>query len=102
MALKTAGTKTTTSLTAIQWFRSGMSAADLAMLTASMRNPTTGAYGAAAATSCGYIENGYLFLPNERNPQGYRLESGDWIMVDGAGWPVVVPNSIFSTSWQHS
>src|SRR5665213_2337591 len=103
MALKTAGTKLTTGLQAIQWQPSGMNQTDLAALIALMRAPVTGEYGAAAATSCGYIENGLLYAPSttEYN-QGIKLHPGDWIMVDGAGWPIVVPSAVFATSWQHS
>lgn len=102
MALLTAGTKLTTSLQAIQWQPSGMSATDFAALNALIRTPVTGAYGAAAARSPGYIENGFLFLPENKSPQGIKLTPGDWIMVDGAGWVIVVPAAIFATSWQHS
>lgn len=105
MALKTAGTAATTSLTAIQWqpaLATAQLKLDLATLIASIRTPVTGAYGAAAAIDLGYIENGMLFLPNQKSPAGIRLDAGDWIMVDGAGWVIVVPNSIFATSWVHS
>lgn len=107
MATKTAGTKLTTSLTAIQWQPAGISAADLATINNAMRNPTVGAFGASVtgATGCGRLENGFLFLPDRGNQQvtdPIQLQPGDWVMVDGAGWPIVVPNSIFGTSWQHS
>lgn len=105
MATKTAGTKLTTSLTAIQWQPSGVPAADLATINNAMRSPTTGAFGASAATGCGYLENGFLYLPSRgatKGPSAIQLHPGDWVMVDGAGWPIVVPNDIFATSWQHS
>lgn len=105
MATKTAGTKTTSSLTAIQWYPQGMSAADLATINEAIRVPVTGAWGAAAAIG-NYIENGVLYLPPRGNTtlrrDSIQLQAGDWICVDGAGWVIVVPNSIFSTSWQHS
>ena len=106
MATLTAGTKLTTSLTALQWNPAGVSVADLATINAAIRNPVTGAYGASAARGP-YIENGILYLPNRQSsvPADMSmivLQPGDWIMVDGAGWPIVVPNAIFSTSWQHS
>ena len=105
MALKTAGTAATTSLTAIQWqpaLASTTLKTDLATLIASIRTPVTGAYGAAAAIDIGYIENGILQLPDKKSPGGIRLDPGDWIMVDGAGWVIVVPGAIFATSWVHS
>lgn len=105
MALKTAGTASTTGLTAIQWQPAMASATlktDLATLIASIRTPVTGAYGAAVARDLGYIENGMLFLPEAKSPGGIRLDAGDWIMVDGAGWVIVVPSAIFATSWVHS
>lgn len=105
MATLTAGTKLTTSLTAIQWQPAGVAAADLATINNAMRNPTTGAFGVGAATGLGRLENGFLYLPDRgQNYPGaaIALQPGDWVMVDGKGWPIVVPNSIFSTSWQHS
>jgi hypothetical protein len=107
MATKTGGTKTTTSLTVIQWQPAGVSAADLATINNAMRSPTVGSFGASVtgATGCGRLENGFLFLPardSVTTVPAIQLQPGDWIMVDGAGWPIVVPNSIFSTSWQHS
>lgn len=106
MATVTAGTKLTTSLTAAQW-QPDMSIADLATLNELIRNPVTGAYGASAAISSAYIENGILFLPPRQSSieaisSKIQLYPGDWLMVDGAGWPIVVPDAIFSTSWQHS
>lgn len=106
MATKTAGTKLTTSLTAIQWTPS-TSAADIATINNAMRSPTTGAFGASVtgATGCGRLENGILYFPDRgaSRPSAFAvLHLNDWIMVDAAGWPVVVPDSIFATSWQHS
>lgn len=105
MATKTAGTKTTTSLTAIQWQPAGVAAADLATINNAIRNPTTGAFGAASAVGGGRLENGFLYLPDRGSnytQAAIQLQPGDWVCVDGAGWPVVIPNSIFGTSWQHS
>ena len=103
MALLTAGTKLTTSLKALVWQPSGLNQTDLAALVALITTSVAGAYGASAGTSKGYIENGFLFLPSsDRYPQGLRLKAGDYIMVDGAGNPVVIPTENFATSWQHS
>lgn len=105
MTTKTAGTKTTSSLTAIQWNPAGVSAADLATINNAMRTPVTGAWGDNEAIGAGYLENGILFFPPRQTNTircSIQLQPLDWVMVDGAGWPIVVPNSIFSTSWQHS
>lgn len=103
MALLTAGTKLTTSLSALIWQPSGMNQTDLANLISKITDPVVGASGASAATSRGYIEHGILHLPNpERMPQGYKLHAGDIICVDGAGNPFVLPSQNFGTSWQHS
>jgi hypothetical protein len=105
MSTVTAGTKLTTSLTALQWKRGGNTAADIATINNAMRAPTTGSFGKAAATGCGRLENGILYLPDRgvAEPGAFiPLHNNDWIMVDAAGWPVVVPDIIFTTSWQHS
>jgi hypothetical protein len=102
MALLTAGTKLTTSLQALVWQRAGLNQTDLAALQALIRDPITGHYGAASATSLGFIENGHLFLPDNKSPAGIRINAGDYIAVDGAGNPFVIPGQTFSTSWQHS
>lgn len=103
MALLTAGTKTTSSLSALIWQPSGMNQADLANLISKITTPVPGAYGASPNTSRGFIENGFLFLPNsERMPGGYKLTPGDILCVDGAGNPYVLPHQNFGTSWQHS
>lgn len=103
MALKTAGTAATTSCFALVWQPSGMNQTDLANLVSKITDPVAGAFGASAATSKGYIENGFLFLPNSlRYPQGLKLVPGDYILVDGAGNPFVVPYQNFATSWVHS
>lgn len=49
-----------------------------------------------------YVQNGRLFVPGERDSTGFVINPGDYILVDGAGWPFIVPGQIFSTSWQHS
>lgn len=105
MTLQTAGTAATTSLKTIQWqpaMASATAQADLANLIELIRTPTTGQYGALAARGLGYIENGTLFLPNNKSPGGIKLTPGDWICVDAAGWVIVIPDAIFATSWVHS
>lgn len=98
MATLTAGTKTTSSLTALQFQRGGLSPADVATINNAIKQYNVN------TTPCvpGAFENGILYLPNNKTPAGIRLSEGDWIMVDGAGFPLVIPSAIFSTSWQHS
>ena len=104
MALKTAGTKTTTSLQTLQFQPSGMSPTDFGNLIELIKAPANvgGIGGDNVSIPTPYFQNGLLFIPTQRAPQGYIIRPGDWIMVDGAGWPVVVPGNVFSTSWQHS
>lgn len=103
MALLTAGTKTTSSLSALIWQPAGMNQTDLAALVALIRNPALGSYGSLGATSRGFIENGYLFYPSSTaSPGGIKLVPNDLICVDGAGNPFVLPARNYSTSWQHS
>lgn len=98
MATKTAGTATTSSLTAIQWQRGGISAADLATI----RNSILQYNVNTTPRVPGAFEDGILYYPNNKTPGGFRLSEGDWLMVDGAGFPVVIPGAIFATSWVHS
>jgi hypothetical protein len=104
MALLTAGTKLTTSLKTLQFQPSGMSPTDLGNLMELIKGPSNaaGVGGDNVAIYMQRLQNGRLFIPTERAPQGYLVNPGDWIMVDGSGWPIVVPGSVFSTSWQHS
>lgn len=98
MATKTAGTATTSSLTAIQWQRAGISAADLATIRNAIKQYNVN----GTPTVPGALEDGILYYPNNKTPGGFRLTEGDWIMIDGAGFPVVIPGAIFATSWVHS
>ncbi len=106
MSLLTAGTKLTTSLQALQWQPSGMSQTDLGNLNELIKElpPVAGIPGGSNTTqkSSAWLQNGTLFLPSLKDQQGIRVDPGDWIMVDGKGWPIIVPAVIFSTSWQHS
>lgn len=95
MATKTLGTNATSTLTAVQWFP-GMTPADLATINALIRPDITG-----HPTGNSYFEAaGFLNVPGGRGR--LKLQPGDWIGVDGAGWPVVVSNNIIATSWTHS
>ncbi len=97
MALLTAGTKTTSSLSALQYKSSGMNQTDFAALCALIKQyNVNGTPIAPGALSMG----GQLFFPNGRGM--CEVRNLDWMVVDGAGYPQVIPNSVFSTSWQHS
>ena len=101
MTAKTTGTKATTSLTAIQWQPAGLNTTDWANLQELIKSPTA---NVPLADSC-RIENGILYYPGAYRNQGIPLVAGDWICVDGAGWPVIVPNAVMtnaSTGWTHS
>ncbi len=105
MALLTAGTKTTSSLQTLQFQPSGMSARDLGDLIELIQElpPVAGIPGGSNATQkTAWFQNGTLFIPSNKAPEGLRVDPGDYILVDGAGWPIIVPASVFSTSWQHS
>lgn len=95
MATKTLGTNATTTLTAVQWFP-GMTPADLASINALITPDITG----QPDTNSWFTAEGQLFLPDGRGV--INLLPGDWVGVDGAGWPVVVSNNIIATSWTHS
>lgn len=95
MSTKTLGTNATSTLTAIQWYP-GATPADLAAINALIAPDITG-----QAEVPGYFEaQGFLNLPGGRGQ--ISLVAGDWVGVDGAGWPVVVSNNIIATSWTHS
>lgn len=98
MATKLAGTATTTSLIAIKWQRAGISAADLATI----RNAILQYNVNTQPKVPGAFECGVLYYPNNKTPGGFRLSEGDWLMVDGAGFPVVIPGAVFATSWVHN
>ena len=99
MATKTAGSKATTSLTALVWQPSGMNTTDLATLNADILNQVVGSPQGKRA----WIENGILFLPDGRGQ--IQLTPGDYIAVDALGWPIVIPvgnMASVSSSWTHS
>lgn len=104
MAVLTAGTKLTTSLTTLAFQPSGMSTTDFATLMASIQElpPVAGIGGSNTTQKRAWFTNGRLFLPDNRAPAGIQVNPGDYIAVDGKGWPIIIPGNIFSTSWQHS
>jgi hypothetical protein len=95
MATKTLGTNANNTLTAVQW-QPGMTPADLATINALIAPDITGQFD----LNSWFEAAGFLNLPGGRGR--IALQPGDWIGVDGAGWPVVVSNSIIATSWTHS
>lgn len=92
MALLTIGTNATTSLQALIWQPSGMSATDLATLMALIRDPQSAqSYNASAKNIKSILQDGILYVPGGRTYQGFILKPGDYIAVDSLGWPIVIP-----------
>lgn len=114
MALKTLGTKTTSTLSAIQ-FLHGMTVADLATLVVEIlddQSPATGALANSAPSAKptwpgAFTTQGQLFIPNRGLLQ---VLPGDWVGVDANGWPILVSANAIAggsspsatTSWAHS
>ena len=117
MALLTLGTKTTSSLNAIQYLH-GMNTTDFATLVnsilqdaASGRAPLGQPAGAAPAAKPrmpGAMDTtGQLFIPRRGVLQCFP---GDYIGVDANGWPILISANAIAggsspsatTSWQHS
>ncbi len=102
MATKTAGTATSSGLTAIQWQPAGMNTTDLATINELIH----GVADVVNLKRSSWIENGLLFIPS-RNPKsdGIPLVAGDWICVDSStGWVIVIPAAVMtaSTVFTHS
>lgn len=97
MALLTAGTLATNTCKALVWQPSGMSQQDFGNLMELVKAP-----GAAKTFPRMWVQNGILYVPGERAPQGFVIKPGDYIMVDANGWPFIVPSQNFTNSWAHS
>lgn len=95
MATKTLGTNATTTLTALAFSQANLDA-DIASIEALIKddiNPLNVALGGS------YSRNGLLFVPNRGV---LKILPGDWVGVDGAGWPILVSGNIIGTSWTHT
>lgn len=86
MATKTAGTNTTSNLTALEFpsFAAGaMSDADIATIAQLIINDVDPPQISPGAFS----RMGLLYVPNRGV---LKCRPGDWVMVDAAGWPILV------------
>jgi hypothetical protein len=103
MALKTAGTNATTSLSAVQFNPSAdkMTSSDLALFNALVQPNYGGAHPNSGKLGTYISRDGQLFVPM----RGFiRLVAGDWLCVDSTtGWPFVLSNAaITSGPWTHT
>jgi hypothetical protein len=98
MALKTLGTSTTSSLSAVQWnpAPAGMSSSDLAAFNALVKANYLAAQEDTGGRNSGYqppyaSREGRIYIPG----RGYlQLFPGDWLAVDSTtGWPFVLSQS---------
>lgn len=94
MATKTAGSNTTANLTALQFpsFAAGaMSDADIATIANAIINDVDPPAGWPGAFS----RLGLLYVPNRGV---LKVQPGDWVMVDAAGWPILVADNSCPTT----
>lgn len=100
MATGTLGTGATTSLTSINGWNPQTAVADIASITALIKQQKNPAHFIEPG---GFTKGGILYLPANRGV--IRLKPGDYIGVDHNGWPIVVSNESIadgSSSWSHS
>ena len=98
MALKTAGTAATTTLSALFFYDGGTgnSAADFAALNALILNDIVGGQSVYGS----FAKNGELFVPNRGV---LKMLPGDLVAVDSTGWPILISSvAAASVSWVHS
>jgi len=99
MATSTLGTAATTTLTAVPFSASAQSLApaDLATIVNSILNDQNPAHP-LMPTAFSYM--GLLYVPNRGVLQ---VLPGDFVGVDGNGWPILVSkNSAAGASWVHT
>jgi hypothetical protein len=103
LATKTLGTLLTTTLTALQFQRGGMAAADVAAIANSILDDFAAAGGNGTQTfgagtlggaskiwPGAFSSNGLLYVPNRGVLQ---MQPGDWVAVNAEGFPILVPFS---------
>lgn len=97
MALRTAGSSTTTVLSAIQWSPT-MSQADIAAFNALVKDDVNVTHPAIPNS---FVLQGLLVIPNRLM---VRLRPSDWVVLDPAtGFPFVLSNRAMSgANWVHS
>jgi len=100
MALKTLGTNATSSLSALV-FGSNVTPADIATLTANIKDDINVAHPIWPGALLGMAGKGTLYIPNRGV---LTVQAGDYIAVDATtGWPILVSAySIASGPWTHS
>lgn len=100
MATKTLGTASHTTLTALPYlpgYGSGMSAADIATIAEAILNDQINTNPIFPGA---FSANGLLYVPNRGV---LKILNGDFVGVDGTGWPVLVSKTAAaSASWVHS
>jgi len=101
MALKTAGSAATNTLTGLVFQSAGNSAADQASFANSIQNDAFPAGSTADAQGFFSPNTGQLFIPNRGV---LKVLPGDYILTDPAtGWPILVSaRAIAGASWVHS
>jgi len=98
MATKTLGTTANNSLTAIQ-FAANVSAADFATIMAGIKDLSLTA-NARIVLPEGLSRFGKLVIPNRGI---IDVHPGDFVCIDGNGWPILVANEVVGSSpWVHS
>jgi hypothetical protein len=89
MAIGTAGTNATTSLTAYRWvggYGSGLLAADYATLNADVLQDNTS--GRAVSEGFAIDSAGWLTVPGRRHR--LLIKPQDVILIDSTGWPMLL------------
>jgi hypothetical protein len=96
MSTKTLGTAGTTTLTALA-FSASDAAADVATIAQSILDDQNVSHPIWPGA---FALNGLLYVPNRGV---LKVLPGDWVGVDGDGWPILVSKrSAASASWVHS
>lgn len=101
MALRTAGTTTTSILSAIR-FGADVLPQDMGSIANLICDDKIGAAGAHLRLNGAISNNGLLIVPNRGVLQ---VLPGDYVMVDNDGWPILVSASsigLGATRWVHS
>ncbi len=100
MATVTLGTAAQTTLTALKFlhgYNSGMSAADIAAISQTIKDDTS--FNGVAAQQA-FSANGLLYIPRRGV---LTMRAGDYVGVDSTGWPVLLSSkAAASASWVHT
>lgn len=101
MALRTAGTTTTSILQAIR-FGADVLPQDMGTLANLIKDDKVGVAGSHLRLNDAISNQGLLVIPNRGILQ---VLPGDYVMVDNDGWPILVSASsigLGATRWVHS